>query len=64
MMRRAVPNQRVGLSTARAKKVGQLLLPISFIFMLRKTFPVAWANMDRISTTMVFLKEALRWQGL
>jgi hypothetical protein len=58
-IRRAVPNQNVGLSTVRTKKNDQELLPISFIFMLRKTFPVAWANMVRINTNTVFRREIL-----
>jgi hypothetical protein len=59
MIKKRVPNQRVGLSTARGKRTNQLPLPISFIFMLRRTFPAAWANMAGINTAMVFLKKGL-----
>jgi hypothetical protein len=56
-IRRAVPNHKVGLSTASDTKRSQRLLPISFIPVLRKTFPAAWAKIAGINTRMVFFRE-------
>lgn len=53
-IRRAVPSQRVGLSMARGRRASRWVSPISFIRMLRKTFPTAWANMTGINTAIVF----------
>jgi hypothetical protein len=59
MIKRRVPIQRVGLSTARGRRTNQWLLPICFILMLRRTFPATWANMAGINTAMVFFMEDL-----
>jgi hypothetical protein len=40
-MRRAVPNHKAEFSTARGISGSQWLLPISFIVMLKRTFPAA-----------------------
>jgi cell envelope opacity-associated protein A len=59
MIKKRVPNQRVGLSMARGRWANQWLLPISFILMLRRAFPAPWASMAGINTAIVFLKKGL-----